>query len=147
MIQQVQLQKWKKVSVPALPLGPPTSTPQPVAGLTSPSGLQERLSPPFAWKKLQGSLPWEKYCIKQECIQSTAKTPSGLTSWVIYFRQSTFCFRASSFSIETYKLQLEYEISSTSDMQLQYITNSLLVIWFWAFFLLLFAWTLITYAD
>lgn len=41
--------KKKKVSVPAFPLGPPTSTPQPVAELASSSGLQVRLSPGFAW--------------------------------------------------------------------------------------------------
>lgn len=44
-----KVKKKKKVSVPAFPLGPPTSTPQPVAELASSSGLQVRLSLGFAW--------------------------------------------------------------------------------------------------
>lgn len=135
MIQLVQLQKWKKFQSLPFPWGLPPP----------PHSLWQDSPVPLACKSvslcyLHGrsyrvvSLPWEKYCIKQECIQSTAKTLSGLISRGIYFQQSTFCFRSGSFSIETYKFQLEYEIPSTSDIQLQYITSSLLVIWFWDFF-------------
>lgn len=146
MIQLAQLQKWKKFQ--SLPL---------LWGLPPPPHSLWQDSPvPLACKSvsllhLHGRsyrvVYHERNIASSRNAYKARKNTIWLTSRGIYFWQSTFYFRTGSFSIEIHKFQLEDEIPSVSDIPLQYITSSLLVIGFWDFFFFLFAQTLITNAS